>query len=82
MRLNSALSALVLVVAVPAVASDSTSDRVRVVGTPTGCAVILDSLPDEYRVDSLVNGGVVVGFPETVLSSRELELPGTCLSGS
>lgn len=71
---------LALLPAVPVLAADSTPDPFHLLATPNGCALVLDKAPDEYRVDALADGGVVIGLMGATLPPQEKDLPGTCVS--
>jgi polysaccharide export outer membrane protein len=74
------LIALLALTAFPlARAAESGADPFRIVPTPTGCAIILEGIPDEYRVDALADGGVVVGFPQLNLTPQERTVADACL---
>lgn len=79
MRVRGLIYIAVVVASTLSFGDDGSPDPFRVVVTPTGCAVIMDKVPDEYRVDTLADGAVVIGLPDSSLPSQEKEMKGTCL---
>ena len=51
----------------------------RVLATPSGCAVSFGKVPDEYRIDSLVSGGVQLTLYGQSASPEEKDLPEGCV---
>ena len=56
------------------------AEPLRVVPTPTGCAVILDDPPGEFRVDALLDGGASVSLYGRRLEPREQAMEEGCLA--
>src|SRR5262245_28474405 len=62
-----------------AAAGAAGSDPFRLLTTPTGCAVAFGAIPDEYRIDSLVSGGVQFTVYGHTTSPEEKDFPEGCL---
>src|SRR5438093_8682559 len=81
MRLSKPTLLFVALLAGPAgPGAEPAQDPLRIVPTPTGCAVVLDNVPDEFRIDRLVDGGVTIGLSRTKLSAQERQMEGSCLN--
>ena len=53
----------------------------RILPTPTGCAITFDSVSDEYRIDTRVDGKVTVTFAKQQYPVQERQLTDACLAG-
>lgn len=63
-----------------AYAAEPAPDPLRILPTPTGCAVVFDKVSGEYRIDRLVDGGVTVALYNLKLPPQEREAPASCLT--
>src|SRR5262245_65348335 len=78
---RSLLVLLTLLFAVfPALCAEQAQEPLRVVPTPTGCAVSFDKVPDDFRVDRLVDGGVTLTLFHTKLPAVEKDVDGGCIA--
>jgi hypothetical protein len=68
---------LVLALGVPAIAAEN-PDPFRTLPTPNGCAIVFDHALGDYRLDRLVDGGVVLGLYKAKFPAQEREAAGGC----
>jgi polysaccharide export outer membrane protein len=50
----------------------------RTIPTPNGCAVVFDHAAADYRLDRLVDGGIVLALNKVRIPAQEREIPGGC----
>ena len=71
---------LSLLAALELQAAEPVPEPFRILPTPTGCAVVFDGVSDEYRVDTLVDGGVTIALYNNKIAALERQLTGGCLA--
>ena len=50
----------------------------RTIATPSGCAIVFDQASDDYRLDRLVDGGIVLGLYKVRLPAQERTVNDGC----
>jgi len=55
----------------PALAGETQTAPFRTLATPSGCAIVFDHVGADYRLDRLVDGGIVLGVNKARYSSEE-----------
>src|SRR5262249_50087428 len=68
---------LALALGIPARAAEN-AEPFRTIATPNGCAIVFDHAADDYRLDRLVEGGIVLGLYKVRIPAQEHETAGGC----